>query len=184
MSMLSWCHRRLLRFGRDQRGVSAVEFALLLPLMITLYLGGVEVSQAISIDRKVSLTARTVADLVARSAGFTKAEMTNIFDASATVTAPYPAANIKVKVSQIRIKADGTSTIDWGEAKNATKRNPGDTVSVPAGLKVAGKESYLIWAEVEYNYTPTIGYVITGTLSLADQIYMRPRLSDKVTAPI
>ena len=37
--------RRLLR---DKRGVSAVEFAMLLPLMVTLYLGGVEVSQAIA----------------------------------------------------------------------------------------------------------------------------------------
>jgi len=181
--MLSWCHRWLLRFRRDQRGVSAVEFALLLPLMITLYLGGVEVSQAISIDRKVSLTARTVADLVARSTGFSQAEMTNIFNAATAVAAPYPVANIKVKVSQISIKADGTTTIDWGDAKNTTKRTNGETVSVPAGLKVAGKDSYLIWAEVEYSYTPTIGYVITGTLNLADQIYMRPRQSDNVKPP-
>jgi Flp pilus assembly protein TadG len=181
--MLSWCHRWLLRFRRDQRGVSAVEFALLLPLMITLYLGGVEVSQAISIDRKVSLTARTVADLVARSAGFSQAEMTNILNAATAVAAPYPVANIKVKISQIYIKADGTSKIDWGDAKNTTKRTNGETVSVPAGLKVAGKDSYLIWAEVEYSYTPTIGYVITGTLNLTDQIYMRPRQSDKVNAP-
>ena len=54
------------RLARDQEGVSAVEFAMLLPLMLTLYLGGVEVSQGISIDRKVTLTARTVADLVAQ----------------------------------------------------------------------------------------------------------------------
>ena len=181
--MLSWCHSRLLQFRRDQRGVSAVEFALLLPLMLTLYLGAVELSQAISIDRKVSLTARAVADLVARSPGFSKAEMTNILDAATAVTAPYPSDLIKVKVSQIKIQADGTSKIDWGGAKNTSKRNNGDVVTVPAALKTAGKETYLIWAEVEYAYTPAIGYVITGTLNLTDQIYMRPRLSDKVNEP-
>jgi Flp pilus assembly protein TadG len=182
--MLSGCHRWLLRFRCDQQGVSAVEFALLLPLMVTLYLGGVEVSQAISIDRKVTLTARTVADLVARSAGFTQAEMTNILDAATTVAAPYAAANIKVKVSQVLIKADGTTTIDWGAATaNATKRNKGESVIVPAGLKIAGKDSYLIWAEVEYGYKPTIGYVLTGTLNLTDQIYMRPRVENKVAEP-
>ena len=181
--MTSCCHRWLLRFRRDQRGVSAVEFALLLPLMITLYLGGVEVSQAISIDRKVSLTARAVADLVARSTGFSLAEMTNILDAATTVTAPYPSANMKVKVSQVYVKADGTATVDWGAAKNTSKRTQGEPVAVPAGLKIAGKESWLIWAEVEYGYKPSIGYVITGTLNLTDQIYMRPRLSDKVNAP-
>jgi Flp pilus assembly protein TadG len=181
--MLSWCHHGLLKFRRDQRGVSAVEFALLLPLILTLYLGCVEVSQAISVDRKVSLTARTVADLVARSAGFSQAEMTNILDAATTVAAPYSSANIKVKVTQVYIKADGASTVDWGAAKNTSKRNNGETVSVPAGLKIAGKDSWLIWAEVEYGYTPTIGYVLTGTLTLTDQIYMRPRVSDKVAAP-
>ena len=39
----------------------------------------------------------------------------------------------------------------------------------------------LIWSEVAYNYKPTIGYVITGTLNLSDQIWMRPRLSETVT---
>jgi Flp pilus assembly protein TadG len=176
--------RWLLQFRCDQRGVSAVEFALLLPLMLTIYLGGVEFSQAISIDRKVGLTARTVADLVARSAGFTQGEMINILDASAAVAAPYSAATIKVKVSQIEIKADGAATIHWSAAtNNTTKRTNGETVSVPAALKIPGKDSYLIWAEVEYGYTPAIGYVLTGTLNLTDQLYMRPRVSDKVAAP-
>jgi Flp pilus assembly protein TadG len=181
--VLSSCQGWLLRLRRDQRGVSAVEFALLLPFMLTLYLGCVEVSQAISIDRKTALTARTLADLVARSAGFSNAEMTNILNAATTVVAPYSTANIKVKVSQVYIKADGTTKIDWSAAKNTTKRTSGETVTVPAGLKVAGKDSYLIWAEVEYGYKPTIGYVLTGTLTLTDQIYMRPRVSEKVAEP-
>jgi hypothetical protein len=36
---------------------------------------------------------------------------------------------------------------------------------------------------VQYAYTPVIGYVITGALTLKDQIYMRPRLSNSVTGP-
>ena len=39
----------------------------------------------------------------------------------------------------------------------------------------------LVWGEVSYNYKPAIGYVLTGTLNLKDQIYMRPRLSDTIT---
>ena len=54
-------------FAGDTKGVSAVEFALVLPLMLTLYLGGAELAQAISASRKVTLVSRTVADLAAQS---------------------------------------------------------------------------------------------------------------------
>ena len=51
-------------------------------------------------------------------------------------------------------------------------------MTLPAALNVANTS--LIWSEVQYTYKPAIGYVITGTLTLKDQIYMRPRLSDSV----
>src|SRR3981081_487815 len=54
------------RLASDQRGVSSVEFAMLLPLMITLYLGTVEVSQGVGIDRKVTMGSRTVAGLASQ----------------------------------------------------------------------------------------------------------------------
>ena len=55
--LLARARRPIRRLLRDKRGISAVEFAMLLPLMVTLYLGGVEVSQAVAIDRKVTLVA-------------------------------------------------------------------------------------------------------------------------------
>ena len=84
--------RIVVRFARDQRGVSAVEFAMLLPLMLTLYLGAVEVSQGIGIDRKVTLTARTVADLASQVSSINNADMTNMLNASAAVIAPFHAS--------------------------------------------------------------------------------------------
>ena len=63
-------------------------------------------------------------------------------------------------------------------SKNGTARAKGSSVTLPAALNVAN--SSLIWSEVSYDYKPVIGYVITGTMTLTDQIYMRPRLSDKV----
>jgi Flp pilus assembly protein TadG len=84
------------RFAQDKRGVSAVEFAMLLPLMITLYLGSVEVSQGIGIDRKVTLTTRTVADLASQVSSISNADMTNMLNASAAVIAPYDTSKLKV----------------------------------------------------------------------------------------
>jgi Flp pilus assembly protein TadG len=170
--------RPLRRLLRDERGVSAVEFAMLLPLMITLYLGGVEVSQAIAVDRKVTLVARSLGDLVAQSTTVTNADMTNILNAAASVVQPFPDTTLKVTVSSVTIDATNVAKIAWSDTKNGTARAVNSTVTLPAALNVANTS--LIWAESEYAYTPTIGYVITGTMTLKDQIYMRPRLSDTV----
>jgi Flp pilus assembly protein TadG len=166
------------RLARDERGVSAVEFAMLLPLMLSLYLGAVEVSQAVAVDRKVTLSARSVADLVAQATSVNATDLNNILEAASAVTAPFAAANLKVKVSQVKIDAQGNATIDWSAAKNTTARAKDESVTLPTALKLPN--TYLIWGEVEYTYTPVIGYVLTGTLNLKDHIYMRPRLSDDV----
>src|ERR1039458_8951565 len=54
------------RFGRDRRGVSAVEFAFIAPMMIGLYLGCVEISSGVAADREVSLIAGALANLTAQ----------------------------------------------------------------------------------------------------------------------
>ena len=167
--------RRLLR---DKRGISAVEFAMLLPLMVTLYLGGVEVSQAVAIDRKVTLVARTLGDLVAQATTVTNADMTNILAATSAIIVPYADNKLKITVSSVAIDATGVAKVAWSDTKNGTARAVGTTVTLPAALSTPS--SSLIWAESQYAYTPTIGYVITGTMNLKDQIYMRPRLSDSV----
>jgi len=171
--------RQIRRLLRDKRGISAVEFAMLLPLMVTLYLGGVEVSQAIAIDRKVTLLARSLADLVSQASSISNSDSSNILAATASIVAPYSDEKLKITVSSVKIDNNGVAKVCWSDTKNGTARAIGSTVTVPAALNTVN--SSLIWAESEYAYTPAIGYVITGTMNLKDQIYMRPRLSDTVT---
>jgi len=178
MSRLS-LSQHLARLANDQRGVSAVEFAMLLPLMITLYLGTVEVSQGVGIDRKVTLTTRTVADLASQVQSINNADMSNLLNASSAVIVPYDTTKLKVTVSEVTIDANGVAKIVWSDTLNGTKRTAGTIVTLPAALNVPSTS--LIWSEVAYTYKPAIGYVVTGTLNLSDQIYMRPRLSDTVT---
>src|SRR4051794_8730140 len=135
------------RFARDSRGVSAVEFAVLLPLMLTMYLGGSEVSQAIATSRKVTLVSRTVADLASQSSTITDASMTNILSASAAVVSPYASSHLKVTVSQVKIDADGNATVAWSDTLGGTQHGVGSTVTLPTALKVAN--TWLIWSEAE-----------------------------------
>lgn len=176
--LLARARRPLRRFLRDKRGVSAVEFAMLLPLMVTLYLGGVEVSSAIAVDRKVTQVARTLGDLVSQSTSVNATDMTNILNAASSVVQPYSPSLIQVTVSRVDIDANQIAKVVWSKTLNGTARAPNSVVTLDNALKTANTS--LIWAETQYTYTPTIGYVITGPLTLRDQIYMRPRLSDTV----
>lgn len=168
--------RTLEVFSKDKGGVSAVEFALLLPLMLTLYLGCTEISQGISIHRKVTLTARTVADLVSRAqtvSDATKADADAALNAAAAILAPNPDGNAKMVVSVVEIDSTGKAKIKWSKAKNGTARAAGSSVTLPATLNVPS--TLLVWGEITYNYTPTIGYILTGPMPLSDNIFMSPR---------
>lgn len=167
------------RFRRDHRGLSAVEFALILPIMLTLYLGGSELTQAITIKRKTALVTRTIGDLVAQDINITNAEMQSIFTATTAVAAPYPTANLKIVVSSVSIDGQGAAKIAWSDAYQTTARAVNSTVTLPTGLNLANTS--LIWAEASYDYTPPIGYMITGVLNLADKIYLRPRMVNSIT---
>ncbi len=167
------------RLATDERGVSAIEFAMLLPLMVTLYLGSVEVSQGIAADRKVTMTARAVADLASQVSTINNAAMTNVLAAASSVMTPYDVSKAKVTVSLITIDGNSKATITWSDSLNGTARTKGSTVTLPSALLIAN--SSLVWGETSFTYTPVVGYVISGSLNLKDQIYMRPRLSDTIS---
>ncbi len=167
---------RLAGLVRDPRGVSAVEFAMILPLMATMYFGTAEVSQGVSADRKVTLTARTAADLTSQSSSLTAANVTDILNASSTIMYPFSTSNLRLTISCINISASNVATVAWSRTLNGTARTTGSTVTMPTALKIAS--SAMTFAEVSYSYRPLVGYVITGTLTLTDNIYMRTRLTD------
>jgi Flp pilus assembly protein TadG len=181
MNPLALFRRRphaLARFAGDRRGVSAVEFALLAPLMIGLYLGGVEISQGVGIYRKVTLTAGAIANLSAQASSISNADMTNVLDAGAAIIAPYSTSTLKITVTCLAIDATGKATVSWSDTRNGTARAVGSVVTIPAALAVPSTS--LIFSEVSYSYTPVVGYIITGVLNLADKMYMSPRLSATV----
>lgn len=170
------------RLAGDRSGVSAVEFAMILPIMVSLYLGGNEIGTGLTISRKVAHVSSSLSDLVAQSKTITDTDMTNILDAAAAVITPYSQANLTLRLSLIKVDAAGTATVMWSDARNTTALAAGSVVTtVPAEVKTAN--TYLIAGEVHYDYLPTIGYVMTGHFDLHDTFYLRPRLSSDVKRP-
>jgi Flp pilus assembly protein TadG len=173
----------LRRFARDRGAVSAVEFAIVLPFMLLLYVGGVELGDGVAIQFKVVETARTVTDLATRYTSINSATMSTILGASSSVVAPYSNSNMVVTVSQVQVLANATQgTISgWSCSLHGTAHAVGSSVTLPSGLQKPSSTIYLIWGEVTYPYTPPIGYVVIGTISMYQNIYFSPRLSSSVT---
>lgn len=168
---------RIRQVARDPRGVSAVEFALLAPMMIGLYLGCVEISEGVSADRKVSLAAAAAANLAAQVTTISTSDMTNILDATTAVIKPYDPAKLTITVSCIKIDANKNATVKWSASRNGTARATGAYTFDTGTAALAVPNSWLILGEAGYLYTPTVGYTITGSLTLSDRMYMSPRIT-------
>jgi len=187
--MSSLLTRAKARFA-DERGVAAVEFALLLPVMLTMYLGSVEVSQGLSADRKVVLLARTLGDLTTQKSAVSTSTMDTVSAAGSVVLSPLKVNVALMRVTSVAISAPSSgvvndATVCWTYVKGTwpTAFAVGDKLdvtTVPTTLR-SDIGSSVVLAEVQYPYKPVIGYVVTGQLQLKERIFMRPRVSSYVT---
>lgn len=173
--MIARLARIIRAFGGDRRGVSAVEFALIAPFMVTLYLGGVQLSLALTADRKLTSTANAVGDLVAQDDYVTDGEMADIFAAADAIMAPYRTDPLALRVSSVRMNDDGDVWVDWSEGEGLPARDPTNAPAIPDGVLVEG-ESIVV---VEAGYVFRTPYQIEGLeeFTLSDTVYLRPRRS-------
>ena len=169
------------RFIRDGRAVSAVEFALVLPIMITLYFGTVEITDGVIADRKVTAMTSAIGDLVAQAAVIEDAEMANIFKAASSIIAPYSPDPIKLVVTHVTVDEHGNGIVDWSDGLNRAGYSKGSTLTIPDGL--ASENTTLVVAEGSYLYTPILGQIITSSFTLEDTFYLRPRVVDHIDRP-
>lgn len=169
--------RRAASCLRDRKGLAAVEFALIAPVMVAMFYGVVELSSAIDCNSRVARVSSTVADLVAQSTAVSSADTTNIFNAANAILFPYAAANAKVVVSSLVANSSGVVTVEWSDPQNTSKRTS-PPANIPAGILPANTS--VIYAEVTYSFTPAISYFL-GTINLTGNFYSKPRRSVKVT---
>ncbi|WAC60481.1 TadE/TadG family type IV pilus assembly protein [Brevundimonas sp. SL130] len=147
--------RRLLRrLAGDERGVSAVEFALIAPVMILFYAGLVDLCQGYMALKRTSHVAATVADLASQSTALTATDVDNIFDAGPDIMAPFNSTALEQRISSVTRVSSSTYKVDWSRSSKSTGALSGDlTVAgakVPADLLADG-ESVII-AEAAYTY--------------------------------
>ncbi|WP_075216261.1 TadE/TadG family type IV pilus assembly protein [Mongoliimonas terrestris] len=188
-ALLARIRARAAALERDRRGVSAVEFALILPLMLLIYAGCVEISEALSIDRKVNRVAATIGDLFSQYSAMTASDVTNVLNASSAIMTPYAVSDLKLMVYTVNVSAGGAQTIGCSTSRNDPANVPtkGSTTiphTIPAGIAEAN--SQVIVAYSEFSYTSPFSsimqqYTGTETYTLTHVYMIRPRLGTPVT---
>jgi len=161
------------RFVASTRGVAAIEFAMILPVLCVLFLASFDGGRAIATYMKVRSATYALAAITNQYTTIASTDMAAILGATSQIMAPYNSATPAVKVSQITISNTGTAKIEWSAAAGTTARAVGSAMTLPSALSVNG--SYLIFAEVSYTYTPMFGYFGSGGITFSDNLYVTPR---------
>ena len=163
------------RFIASTRGVAAIEFAMIMPVLMVIFLGSYDGGRAIAIYMKVRSATYTLDAITNQYTTIQSSDMQAIVGATSVVLAPYSSTPVVVVISQIKINTGGKAT-------------QGSTATIPAGLVASGNTCgtypcYLIFGQVRYTYTPLFGFFGSGGITLADSLYVTPRSSACIFYP-
>jgi len=162
------------RFAAASQGVAAVEFALVLPVIVVILLATFDGGRAVAAYMKMRAATYALASITNQYATIQSADMTDILGAISVVMAPYTSSTPAVKISQVKISNSGVSTIEWSAAQGTTARAANSSISPPSAMVING--AYLILAEVSYTYVPLFGYFGSSTgITFSDSLYVTPR---------
>ena len=174
------------RFLTSKRGVAAIEFAMIAPILVFLLLATFDAGRAIAIYIKVRSASFTLAAITNQyttgNNGIASADMTAIAGSTTAVFAPYSSAPAVVTISQIKETSATNAVVSWSYSVGGTAYAQGASWSkLPSQFTASNAcnsyPCYFIFAEVSYKYTPVFASFITGTLKLADNLYAVPRSS-------
>jgi Flp pilus assembly protein TadG len=176
--------RTVMRLRDDTRGIAAVEFAMIVPLMLVMFFGTIEISSGVAVDRKITMITQTLSDLTSRYTSVTSTDISNFAIIAKAMLTPYATTPLTSRITELYIDpSTGKARVQWSVGTNpySVSATP---VTVPAALiskTSAGAivaNQYLILAEASYLYTPTVGYVMSKAgVTLSDVTYTRPRQS-------
>jgi hypothetical protein len=185
--MARWRNQPMNQF---RRGVAALEFALTLPIWVTLLLGAGDGAYCMLVNERVDRIAYTVTDVVTQYTTITLANLNDITLAAGQLMQPMSFGNNGLVIVTSVYKPVGQPPIiEWQYTGGGSLAQPsllgsvGAAPNLPNGLTLNDNDNVII-SEVNYQFTPM--FINAGMFS-ANTIYRtaiyKPRLSPLITTP-
>jgi Flp pilus assembly protein TadG len=184
------------RFASDKSGVAAVEFVFIAPLIILLWLGTMEISQGIEVNKKVGRSASVIGDILTQTGVINVGDLEDVMKIGASVLQPYGRDYPTITVSEVHVDAGLSAKIVWSRRGKQNTYTSGEAVNsavvLPANLNVAN--TYLVKVQTDLDYYPVTNtsYVTRTSGStkkygfssavwhMREIYYLRPRVNDDV----
>jgi Flp pilus assembly protein TadG len=168
------------RLASDRSGNVLLEAALVFPILIGMFLGVSEFSEAFTVSRRLDIAANTAADLVARTPAVTADDLNGVKAMIDETLKPFPLASLGLVITSVVADGNNATTVAWSAAlgSGVSARTKGSAVTLPAGLTFANGS--IVLAEVKYQFTSTLSTMIVGAVTLNAAAYQVPRYSGEV----
>lgn len=166
--------RRCLR--RDRKGIAAVEFALIAPALIVLFMGVIELTFRFHASQEATRYVHQAADLIAREHGMTTNDLDAIYDASVHMMKPLDTtSNLDMDVLAVALEDDGDGGID---KRVLWRRTAG--AGVPFDLNdvdgLGQVDESVVRVGIRYKYTSPISSMFGGPdVNFVRESFSRPR---------
>lgn len=170
--------RRFYRFGNEKKGLAALEFAILAPMMIFVLFGSIDLLDMLDTNRRVENAAASLADVVARDTEITDDEVDGFWAALDTLMFPNEGVDVDMRITSVSVQSSTTAVVVWSEGQGLAPRLSNSTVALPAGMMMPGTS--IIFAEAEMEYGGPLGFLLPGPVTLSHEAYRRSRLVDPI----
>ncbi len=173
------------RFIASTRAVAAIEFSIVLPVLMLIFLGTFDAGRAIAIYMKVRSATFTIDAITNQYTTVQDSDLQSITGAAAVILAPYSSTPAVVTVTQVKISSANNGTVSWSYSLGGSARSKGSAVTTPGTLGTCSSyPCYLILGEVSYTYAPMFGFLTTAVnFTLSDNLFTTPRSSKCVLYP-
>lgn len=160
------------RFAKDEAGLAATEFAMVLPILVALFLGTIDIGRGIWLDRKLITANQTAADLLTQLDTITTSDINGAITAANMIIRPFATAPLGYDIVGIRYHAtSGAAQVIW---RNTSNMAP-DTMFPGVATGLGDPNEGVLGVVMTYRYEPTFYGAILGPINFKEVAILRGR---------